>query len=190
MSEDASGIIAWLRTWFDDIYANMNHTHTKNEINDFPSIPSANATASNIKMNGAQSAGALSTFAKADHVHPVDTSRVAVSQGTSNSGKFLKVNSSGNVVCETVTPSTYTHPATHPASMITGLAAVATTGSYNDLTNKPSIPEDISELNDETEMLNLDNLTRWSDGSHLEDVAFSGSYNHLVNKPDFNHIRI
>lgn len=34
----------------------------------------------------------------------------------------------------------YTHPATHPASMITGLAAVAVSGSYNDLLNKPLLP--------------------------------------------------
>ena len=34
----------------------------------------------------------------------------------------------------------YTHPATHPASMITGLASVATSGSYSDLSNKPTIP--------------------------------------------------
>lgn len=34
----------------------------------------------------------------------------------------------------------YTHPASHPASMITGLATVATSGSYNDLSNKPTIP--------------------------------------------------
>lgn len=33
----------------------------------------------------------------------------------------------------------YTHPTTHPASMITGLATVATSGSYNDLSNKPAI---------------------------------------------------
>lgn len=37
-------------------------------------------------------------------------------------------------------PETYVHPTTHPASMITGLADVATSGSYNDLTNKPTIP--------------------------------------------------
>ena len=37
-------------------------------------------------------------------------------------------------------PPAYTHPTTHPASMITGLATVATSGSYNDLTNKPTIP--------------------------------------------------
>lgn len=34
----------------------------------------------------------------------------------------------------------YSHPSTHAASMITGLATVATSGSYNDLNNKPTIP--------------------------------------------------
>ncbi|MDD3267227.1 MAG: hypothetical protein PHC75_08645, partial [Burkholderiales bacterium] len=33
----------------------------------------------------------------------------------------------------------YVHPSTHDASMITGLADVATSGNYNDLLNKPSI---------------------------------------------------
>lgn len=32
----------------------------------------------------------------------------------------------------------YTHPDTHPASMITGLATVATSGKYSDLTDKPT----------------------------------------------------
>lgn len=32
----------------------------------------------------------------------------------------------------------YIHPSTHPASMISGLATVAKSGSYNDLTDKPS----------------------------------------------------
>ena len=40
-------------------------------------------------------------------------------------------------------PSAYTHPSTHPASIITGLAAVATSGSYNDLSNKPTIPSSL-----------------------------------------------
>lgn len=39
--------------------------------------------------------------------------------------------------------TTYTHPATHPASMITGLATVATSGKYSDLTGKPTaLPAD------------------------------------------------
>lgn len=40
----------------------------------------------------------------------------------------------------------YSHPSTHPASMITGLATVATSGSYNDLSNKPTIPTVPSSL--------------------------------------------
>ena len=38
------------------------------------------------------------------------------------------------------TDTVYEHPASHPASMITGLANVAKTGSYSDLSNKPTIP--------------------------------------------------
>lgn len=38
------------------------------------------------------------------------------------------------------TDTVYEHPLTHPASMITGLADVAKSGSYNDLADKPTIP--------------------------------------------------
>lgn len=38
------------------------------------------------------------------------------------------------------TDTVYNHPATHPASMITGLSTVAKSGSYSDLSNKPTIP--------------------------------------------------
>ena len=41
------------------------------------------------------------------------------------------------------TDTVYTHPDTHAVSMITGLAAVATSGSYNDLSNKPTIPSSL-----------------------------------------------
>lgn len=37
-------------------------------------------------------------------------------------------------------PGEYTHPENHPASMVTGLATVATTGNYDDLNGKPTIP--------------------------------------------------
>ena len=40
-----------------------------------PTIPTGSSTATDIKMNGTQSAGTSSNFAKADHVHPTDTSR-------------------------------------------------------------------------------------------------------------------
>lgn len=59
----------------------------------------AESTATNIKMNGTQSAGSSSKYARADHVHPSDTTKANVSS----------------------------------------LSAVATSGSYNDLSNKPTI---------------------------------------------------
>lgn len=40
-------------------------------------------------------------------------------------------------VGESLIPEPYVHPDTHPASMITGLAKVATSGDYNHLVNKP-----------------------------------------------------
>ena len=43
-------------------------------------------------------------------------------------------------------PAAYTHPASHPASMITGLATVATSGSYNDLKNQPNIPQKATDI--------------------------------------------
>jgi len=70
-------------------------------------------------------------------------------------------------------PSAYTHPSSHPASMITGLATVATSGSYNDLTNKPTIPSAYSHpASHPASMI-----------TGLATVATSGSYNDLSNKP-------
>ena len=58
------------------------------------------------------------------------TDATAVAASSTN-GK-IKINGTDTTV--------YTHPTSHAASMITGLATVATSGSYNDLTNKPTIP--------------------------------------------------
>lgn len=65
--------------------ANAEHSHSYNELSNKPTIPSANSTATNIKMDGTQSAGSLSTFAKADHVHPTDTSRAAATHNHTKS---------------------------------------------------------------------------------------------------------
>ena len=53
----------------------------------------------------------------------------------------------------------YTHPATHPASMITGLSTVATSGSYNDLTDKPTIPNKTSQLTNDSDFVNSTYVT-------------------------------
>ena len=65
-----------------------------------------------------------------------------------------KSNFSGNyndLTNKPTIPSEYNHPSTHPASMITGLATVATSGSYNDLSNKPTIPSNTSQLTNDSD---------------------------------------
>jgi hypothetical protein len=54
------------------------------------------------------------------------------------------------------------------------LATVATSGDYDDLSNKPSIPENVTDLAD------ADNYALKSD---LATVATSGDYDDLINKP-------
>ena len=69
--------------------------------------------------------------------------------------------------------ASYTHPETHPASMITGLAEVATTGDYEDLANKPTIPAAYTHPSSHPASM----ITG------LSEVATTGDYNDLENKP-------
>lgn len=61
------------------------------------------------------------------------------------------------------------------------LAAVATSGSYNDLSNKPDIPDELADLSeDSTHRVVTDTEKEtWNNKSD-----FSGSYNDLTDKPD------
>jgi len=56
----------------------------------------------------------------------------------------------------------YTHPVSHPVSMITGLASVSITGNYNDLINKPIIPTSLPAAGG-----NADTV----DGKHADEFA-------------------
>lgn len=71
-------------------------------------------------------------------------------------------------------PKAYTHPSTHPASMITGLAKVATSGSYNDLSNKPSIPKTPKAYVTQTWRSGNNGYRKWSDG-YIEQWGWSGT---------------
>lgn len=86
-----------------------------------------------------------STMAKTGHLYSYNSRKAAVFPASITATNFIgKVN--GYTISTSVpgnakfTDTVYTHPATHPASMITGLSTVATSGSYNDLTDKPTIP--------------------------------------------------
>ena len=59
-------------------------------------VPAA-ASSGTPAMDGTASRGSSAQYARADHVHPTDTSRLAANQGTANAGKFMVVGSDGVV---------------------------------------------------------------------------------------------
>ena len=64
------------------------------------------------------------------------------------------------------------------SNLVSGLSNVAISGSYDDLTNKPAIP-DVSNFITK----DVDDLTYYTKTSNLSNVATSGNYNDLSNKP-------
>ena len=66
------------------------------------------------------------------------------------------------------------------------LSSVATSGSYNDLSNKPTVPTKTSDLTNNSGFITnaVNNLTNYTKTTDLSSVATSGSYNDLTNKPN------
>ena len=71
---------------------------------------------------------------------------------------------------------------------ISSLSSVAFSGSYEDLTNKPTIPTKVSELDNDLDFIDkdVDDLTNYSKTSEFASVAFSGDYDDLLDKPDLS----
>lgn len=98
--------------------APVNHEHSYNDLTDKPTIPTALSQLSGDTTHRTVTDAEKSTWnAKSDF-----------------SGSYNDLTDKPTI------PSAYSHPASHPASMITGLATVATSGSYNDLSDQPTIP--------------------------------------------------
>lgn len=126
----------------------------------------------------------LSSYAKKTDIPTVPTALSQLSQDsthrvvtdTEKSTWNAKSNFSGSyndLTNKPTIPSAYSHPSSHPASMITGLATVATSGSYNDLSNKPTIPS--AYTHPSTHPVSM--ITG------LSTVATSGKYSDLSGKP-------
>lgn len=139
----------------------------------------------NLWFDGAQCKGAVSArnVLRFDQSKQITTTPFGIQAPTFN-GYTISASVPANAK---FTDTVYTHPATHPASMITGLAAVATSGSYADLSDKPTIPTvptDVSAfVNDAGYLTKHQSLAAYVKSSELKAVAKSGDYNDLTNKP-------
>lgn len=74
--------------------ADGTYTMVLSETSYYDTIPSDSAPL----MDGTAAAGSSDSYARADHVHSTDTTRLAANQGAANAGKILVVGSDGLIV--------------------------------------------------------------------------------------------
>ena len=123
-----------------------------NDLSDKPTIPSAYTlpTASSTVMGGVKIGSNISVTSGTISItksnvtsalgYTPPASDTVYNNATTSTAGLMSASDKSKLNSIAANANNYTHPSTHPASMITGLASVATSGSYNDLTDKPTIP--------------------------------------------------
>lgn len=135
-----------------DSLATVATSGSYNDLSDKPTIPSAYTlpTASNTVMGGVKIGSNISvsngviSLNKSNVTSALGytppTSDTVYNNATTSTAGLMSASDKVKLNSIAANANNYTHPSTHPASMITGLASVATSGSYSDLSNKPTIP--------------------------------------------------
>ena len=173
-----------------------SHTHTKSQITDFPSsMPASDVYAwakasSKPSYSWSEITSKPSTFTPSSHTHPLsDISDIQASWDA-----LLKA-----------APSAYVTrwPSWSEVTSKPSFATVATSGSYNDLSNKPSIPSAetaatiMSKINSQSEITFTKHVV-CSAGAGLQstsDIRFKSNFNSLpddtlnkvLNAPEFTY---
>ena len=140
-------LYATMKTHYDEAYTN-SHTHSNKT--DLDLVSGTNTGDETVVSIGGLINGATTKTT------PVDADMVGLmDSGASNVLKKLSwsnIKDTLKTYFDTLY-NNYVHPATHPASIITGLSAVATSGSYTDLSNKPTIPSKTSDITNDSGFL-------------------------------------
>lgn len=179
-----------------------------NDLSDKPTIPSAYTlpTASNTVMGGVKIGSNISVSSGTISItksnvtsalgYTPPTSDTVYNNATTSTAGLMSASDKVKLNSIAANANNYIHPPTHPASMISGLATVATSGNYNDLANKPGDATTSSAgLMSSSDKSKLDSIAANANNyihpaSHpasmitgLAAVATSGSYNDLSDSP-------
>ena len=134
------------------------HIHNKSDIVDFPVLANVALSGSyNDLKNKPSIPSKISDLTNdSDFVEKSNTKGLLKNNGTVDTTDYVDTNDSR------LSDSRNPKPHTHTKSQITdfpSLANVATSGSYNDLNNKPNIPSKISDLTDDSDFIEKSNTT-------------------------------
>lgn len=159
-------------------YAESSHTHLQNDITGLASALSGKADTSHTHSRDDVTGLSTALSGKVDKV-----SGKALSTNdytTAEKNKLAGIAAGANA---------YTHPASHPATMITGLADVATTGSYNDLLNKPTTMTPKAHTHAQSDVTGLASaLSGKANTNHVHAQSdITGLSTALNGKADANH---
>lgn len=160
--------------------ANSTHSHAQSDITGLATALGNKANASHTHETGDITGldTALSGKAAASHTHSLDD----VSETTAK--KIMTADERTKLSGIAAGANKYTHPTSHPASMITGLADVATTGSYNDLSNKPTTMTPTAHTHAQSDVTGLATaLSGKADTGHTHGAA-STTANGFMSKED------
>lgn len=158
-------------------FAPSSHTHAQSEISGLSTALSGKANSSHThaqsEISGLESA--LSGKASSSHTHTSASTTTAGFMSKDDKVKLDGIATNAN---------NYSHPSSHPASMITGLSTVATSGSYADLSNKPSSFTPASHTHAQSEISGLSTaLSGKASTSHNHDSAYASiSHTHTASQ--------
>lgn len=120
---------------------------------------------------------ALAGKAATSHTHTLDNVSETTSKKIMTATERTKLNGIATGA------NNYVHPTSHPATMITGLATVATSGSYDDLSDKPTSMTPTAHIHEQSDITGLATaLSNKANASHTHatsdvtglDTALSG----------------
>ena len=132
----------------------------------------ANSTAGTIAMNGTQAAGTSSLYARADHVHPTDTSRAPLASPTFTGTPAAPTAAADTATTQLATTAFVTGQASSTTPAALGTAAVGTSLKYARADHVHAMPT-FSQLGTPTADLGFGGfkITNLADPTNAQDAA-------------------
>lgn len=153
-------------------YAGTSHSHAQSDITGLADA-----------LSGKANTNHTHNYAASTHTHTLDS----ISETTDKKVMTAEEREKLSGIAENA--NNYTHPASHAASMITGLATVATSGKYADLSGKPTSMTPTAHTHAQSDVTGLATaLSGKADEDHTHEQSdITGLATALAGKAASNH---